>query len=207
MIGLKTYLDMGAKPEAGGIISVAASVFKPTPYKQFCREWNAFLKGWDATAFHATDFYPGAREFWRKRPDGTVDNERLEMFDRDSKRIPRLIGTHARKLFVVSFKEREFECVAPLAWRERFGNVHGVAVQLALRAIGHWVDRVSYHDQIAYSLESGDDEESAIDALLKKHYTNPVLRKHTRIASHTFTSKGTARGLEVADCRTRKLPD
>ena len=70
---LKAYLDRGSKKQAAGIMCVATALFKPTPYKQFCRDWERFLDRWDAPVFHATDFYNGAGKFWRKRPDGTID--------------------------------------------------------------------------------------------------------------------------------------
>lgn len=56
------------------------------------------LKAWGATAFHATDFYSGAKEFKRN----TVERKRL--FEEDSKRIPRMIGACVQRILIVSFK-------------------------------------------------------------------------------------------------------
>src|SRR6187455_1196622 len=123
IVMLKVYLDRGAKSGKRGVMSIAGAMFWPFFYEQFLHVWQPFLDGWGASTFHATDFYPGAREFWRKRPDGTKDPERTALFERDSYRLPSLIAPYVRKLFVVAFREAEFEAVAPLEWRQRFGSV------------------------------------------------------------------------------------
>jgi len=86
---LKVFLDKGEKPDlirndGDKVLSVAAVVFRPNPYKQFVRPWNRMLKAWDASAFHATDFYPGAEEFERK------ESGRESLFKKDSLRLPSL---------------------------------------------------------------------------------------------------------------------
>src|SRR5260370_33029782 len=87
---LKVFLDRGAKRDSTDeIIAVAATVFKPLRYKQFVRPWNRMLRGWGASAFHATDFYNGAGEFKR-------DSQRKrESLEKDSKIIPKLVGKPA----------------------------------------------------------------------------------------------------------------
>jgi hypothetical protein len=65
------------------------------------------LKDWQASAFHATDFYNGAVEFERNTP------ARRKLFDEDSKRIPGMITDHIQHILLVSFRPREFLEVAP----------------------------------------------------------------------------------------------
>jgi hypothetical protein len=84
---LKVYLDRGAKSDSSdSVVSVASAIFKPVAYKQFVRPWNRMLRGWRASAFHATDFYNGAGEFKRDTP------AKLERHITDSKLLPRIIG-------------------------------------------------------------------------------------------------------------------
>src|SRR5882762_8934586 len=108
---LRVYLDRGAKSDADdGVVAVAATVFKPLGYKRFVRPWNRMLRGWEASAFHATDFYNGAEEFKRNTP------RRRERFDRDSKVIPTLVGENIEYILVVAARPHEFVNEAPQRW-------------------------------------------------------------------------------------------
>ena len=196
---VKVYFDRGAKLEAGGIMCVAASLFKTTPYRQFRKQWETVLKGWQATEFHATDFYSGYGEFKRHCPDGKLDPNLKARFDRDSRELPTIIGTHVGKLFLVSLKEQEFESVAPPAWREHFGTLPAVAAQMTASVIGYWSNRTNYKGPIAYVIEAGDDGRE-MERALRKMFDDPTNREHTRMAGYpTVVEKGRARGLEVSD--------
>jgi len=98
IVTMKVYMDRGAREDSpDGVMCVAATVFKPTPYKQFVRHWNRMLRGWHASAFHATDFYPGAGAFKRRT------DQAKERYERDSKAIPSLIGEYTEQIIGVSF--------------------------------------------------------------------------------------------------------
>lgn len=197
---LNAYLDRGAKKQAGGVMCVAAALFKPTPYKQFRRQWNPLLKRWGAEAFHATDFYNGAEEFSWKRPDGTIDPTRRQWHEEDSKRIPVIVGAHAHELFVVSFRKDEYEALAPLAWRQQYGGVHRLAAQMMGSLIGFWAKHKNYPGKVAYFYETGDEEGAQVTEAFRKLYDNPRDRDHCRMAATPIgVEKGTARGLEAAD--------
>ena len=129
---------------------VAAAAFRPFGYEWFLHEWRLILDAWGASAFHASDFYPGGRKspFWRNHPDGTVDPERLARFERHSKEIPLIIGKYVHQLFVMSLRKDEFEAVAPSAWRQQFGGVHRVAAQMTLSQVGFWAQRVNYSGDV-----------------------------------------------------------
>ncbi len=198
---LKAYLDRGAKNYGrSSVMCVGAALFKPTPYKQFTRSWERMLREWDASSFHATDFYNGGGEFQRSRPDGSAIPGRQRQFEHDSRFIPMVIGEHVHRLFVVSLKVDEYEDVAPMAWRNRFGGVHQVAIQAVIDAIGHWADKARFSGEIAYVYETGDEEESQVSSALGKRHKSPKHRKHCRMASKPIgVEKGKARGLEVSD--------
>jgi hypothetical protein len=197
---LKVYLDRGARLEAGRVMCVAAALFQPFDYDRFLQLWQSLLDDWGATAFHATDFYPGAREFKRKRADGSFDPQRVAQFERDSRRIIEIVGTYVHQLFVVTFREDEYEAVAPKAWRDRFGGVHRIAAQLMAGSVGHWANREKYDGKIAYFYETGDPDEASVAGALRGLYDRPDQRKHTRMASPPVgVEKGNAHGLEVAD--------
>src|SRR6516162_2789226 len=94
---LKVFLDRGEKRgENGSVMCVAAVIFKPNAYKQFVRPWERILRRWDASAFHATDFYPGGGEFKRKG-----NPEREAWFQEDSRAIPKIVGEHASLVVTV----------------------------------------------------------------------------------------------------------
>ena len=197
---LKAYLDRGAKDGAGRVVTMAGAVFWPYFYDQFLHEWQPFLDGWQAKAFHATDFYSGAPPFDWKRPDGTVDPERRARHLSDSKRIPDMIGSYVEQLFVVCFREEELETVAPEAWRTLFGNVHRVAAQMIAQSIGYWARRTNQNGEIAYFYELGDGDDAYVADGLLSTFRAPEQRKHARMAATPIgVEKGKAHGLEVAD--------
>jgi len=198
---IKVYLDRAARSDAHGVIAIAGAMFWPFFYDQFLHLWEPFLRDWNAKAFHATDFYPGAGEFWRKHPDGNADRERTALFERDSRRLPELINPYVRKLFVVAFRKEEYESVAPLAWRQQFGPVNFVAAQMMAQSIGHWASREKHEGEISYFYETGEGpEEAEMHKGLLRVYDEPRLRRHSRMASTPVgVGKGNARGLEVAD--------
>lgn len=177
-------------------MSVGSVIFKPVKYKQFKRQWEPFVDAWGARAFHATDFYNGAEEFKRDTP------ERKAMFDRDSKRIPVIIGSNVQDVLLVSFRPDEYFTEAPSGWLEQFGtSVHSVAVQLCLIANGWWRYSKYRNRQFAYFMETGDTDQGELTKTVER------MRADTKtgtgaligVASFTPVDKGLARGLEAAD--------
>ncbi len=139
LVMLKVYLDRGAKSDSGdSIVSVAAAIFKPLGYKRFVRSWNRILRGWKASAFHATDFYNGAGEFKR---DTAAKQDRHTS---NSKLLPRIVGENIERILVVATRPEEFIREAPQKWKDLFGtNVHSIGVQMILIALGWWARRIT----------------------------------------------------------------
>src|SRR5687768_16159049 len=122
---LKVYLYRGCRKDDDGVMCVAAAIFEPTDYRTFSREWNRMLKGMKPGGvpyFHATDFFPGAGEHFRD----IAHPRRNEI----AKTLPSLINRRVLKVEAVTFRTDEFNATAPAEWRQRFGSVHGVAVQM-----------------------------------------------------------------------------
>lgn len=202
---LKVYMDLGAKRQSGRIMCATAALFEPWYYDAFLHEWQSILDGWNATAFHATDFYPGGKgktgDFRRKRPDGTLDPEKVARQTRDATRVVEVIAATVRQLFIVTLREDEYEAIAPKAWRDQFGDVRRVAVQLLADHIGHWANDQKYRGEIAYFYETGPKDEARAYQALHDRFDDPRHRKHMRMASTPIgVGKGKAHGLEVADC-------
>jgi hypothetical protein len=197
LVMLKAYLDLGAKQDShDGVMCVASVIFKPTKYKQFLRPWNRMLKRWSATAFHATDFYPGAQEFKRNTP------ERNQWFKEDSESIPQLIGRAIESILLVSFRPTEFLREAPAKWKKQFGtSVHSHAVQLCLISNGWWRCDHYPNEKFAYFMESGDTDEGEVVKTVERmrHDTETGTGRVIGISSFSPVEKGTARGLEAAD--------
>ena len=194
---LKVYLDRGAKSDADdGVISVAATVFKPLGYKRFIRPWNRMLRGWGASAFHATDFYPGAQEFKRDT------SSKKERFERDFKLIPKLIRENTARILVVSTRPAEFIREAPENWKATFGtNVHAIGVQILLIAMGWWAEECHFNERFAYVRESGDEDDAQVASSVRSMRTgHPDTARLIRVASFAHVEKGIARGTEAADC-------
>ena len=195
-------MDRGQKSdEEDEILTVASVIYDPDPYKRFRQVWERMLKPWGASAFHATDFYPGAGEFGRDTP------ERQKLYDQDSRRIPIMVGKYAKRIVFVSFRPEEFNLTAPPYWKEYFGNsIHSQAVQLLLIANGWWRYTRCRQKTFAYFMESGDEDQGQILQTVermrhdKENGTGAVIG----VSSFTPVDKKTvsARGLEAADfCR------
>lgn len=197
LVMLKVFLDRGFKVDAtDGVVAVAATVFKPLGYKRFVRPWNRMLRGWGASAFHATDFYPGAQEFKRE----TLS--RQGRFDRDSKLIPSLIHDNVEHILVVATKPEEFLREAPESWKNTFGtNVHSIGVQTLLIALGWWAEDNCFNERYAYFRESGDEDDGEVALSVERMRTgHPETARLIRVASFAHVEKGIARGTEAADC-------
>jgi hypothetical protein len=152
------------------------------------------LKAWGASAFHATDFYPGAQEFIRDTP------ERQHLYDEDCKRIPNMIARHVQRVVLISFRPQEFLDTAPQVWKDTFGtNVHSHAVQLCLFSNGWWRFDKCRQESFAYFMESGDTDEGQVLKDVERMRNDAATSKVIKVSSFTSTSKGAARGLEAAD--------
>lgn len=195
LVMLKGYLDRGEKADATtGIMCVASVIFKPVQYTKFIRPWNRMLDRWNATAFHATDFYNGAEEFKRDT------NRRKLLFEQDSRRIPAMIGQHVYRVLLVAFNPDEFNSTAPAGWKEKFGtSIHAQAAQLSLIANGWWRDKRCPSQSLAYVMESGDPDETEVISGVARMKRDEQTARVIRVVSFTTADKGTARGTEAAD--------
>jgi hypothetical protein len=194
---LRAYMDRGAKRDAADeVMCVACVIFKPTAYKQFVRPWNRMLKAWGAKEFHATDFYPGAKEFKRNTP------ERQALFEKDSRLIPQMIAKAVTQILIVSFRPSELMAVAPARWKEKVGtNAHSHAAQICLLSNGDWLKETKRrHESFAYFMESGDEDQAEVLSDVEGMRAHKNTAKHIKVASFSTVNKGMARGLEAADC-------
>jgi hypothetical protein len=196
LLMLKVFLDRGAKRDPKEeVVTVGCVVFKPTPYKQFVRQWKRMLKPWGAKSFHSTDFYNGYEEFKRL---GIPDREKL--FQDDCRRIPEMVGHHIYCARTVSFNPEEFLRAAPPKWIERYGtSVHSHAVQICLIFNGYWREKTCPSESLAYFMESGDPDSGeimkAVEGMRQHAKTGPVIK----ISSFTTVDKGEANGTDAAD--------
>jgi hypothetical protein len=192
---LRAYLDRGEKASATDLVMcTACTIFKESAYKQFERPWNRMLNRWDATAFHATDFYPGGGEFKRDTP------KRREWFKEDCKNIPNLIGKKLTRVMCVAFRPDEFVAKASPDWKERFGtDTYAMAVQLCLVMNGWWLQEKRPAEYFAYVREKEGVRDGtiddAIDRLRKHHEYGSLLH----IKSYKTVAKGEERGTEASD--------
>jgi len=197
LVMLKVYLDRGYKEDGtDAVVAVAAVVFRPVAYKQFVRPWNRLLRGWTASAFHSTDFYPGAQEFKR----GT--QAKKDRFDRDSKIVPRLIRENTKYILVVAARPQEFLKEAPDSWKNTFGtNIHAIGIQTLLITMGWWAEDNCYNEKFAYFRESGDKDDGEVARSVEAMRTgHPDTARLIRISSFAHVQKGIERGTEAADC-------
>jgi hypothetical protein len=196
LVMMKVYLDRGLKKDAtDGVVTVAAAIFKPVPYKRFVRPWNRMLAGWNASAFHATDFYPGGDEFRRNTP------ELCERFERDKRLIPQLVGQHAARLMAIGFRPDEYLAVATPQFKAAYGlSLHSMATQLILILLGWWAKDINYRAGFACFMESGDPDEIEVVETVHNMKRDAVTGPHIQVKSFTTIDKGSARGLEAADC-------
>jgi len=196
LVMLKVFLDRGAKRDSTDeIIAVAATVFKPLRYKQFVRPWNRMLRGWGASAFHATDFYNGAGEFKRD------SQSKRERFEKDSKIIPKLVGKPAENILIVAARPEELLRAAPPGWKEQFGtSVHSLGVQMCLISMGWWAEKHHFNERFAYFRESGDEDDGEVASTVERmRHGHADTARMIRVSSFIHVNKGVARGTEASD--------
>ena len=193
---LKVFLDRGAKSDpTDEVVAVAATVFKPLGYKQFVRPWNRMLRGWGASAFHATDFYNGCGEFKRDTP------ARQSRFETDSRLIPQLVGEKVNHILVVAARPDEFVAEASERWKNTFGtNVHSIGVQMILIAMGWWAEEYHFNERFAYFRESGDDDDAEVASTVERMRVGHAdTARMIRVSSFAHVEKGLATGTEASD--------
>jgi len=196
LVMLKVFLDRGAKRDSTDeIIAVAATVFKPLRYKQFVRPWNRMLRGWGASAFHATDFYNGAGVFKRD------SQSKRERFEKDSKIIPKLVGKPAENILIVAARPEELLRAAPPGWKEQFGtSVHSLGVQMCLISMGWWAEKHHFNERFAYFRESGDEDDGEVASTVERmRHGHADTARMIRVSSFIHVNKGVARGTEASD--------
>jgi hypothetical protein len=202
LVMLKVYFDLGAKSDnSDGVVTVAAAMFRAETYRNFIRVWRPMVRRWGAEAFHATDFYNGAREFWRLNPDGTKHPERMKWFEQDCYAIPTMIGANAIRLVAIGFRPKEFLSLASDAFKSSYGtSLHSMATQLILIANGWWAKDVGYDGKFACFMESGDDDSWEVEDSVRRMKLDGETGRHIQVQSFTTIDKGEAHGLEAADC-------
>jgi hypothetical protein len=152
------------------------------------------LKAWGAEAFHATDFYGGAKAFKRD------SSARQSRYDEDSRHIPKIIGQNVERIFLVSFRPKEFAQIASPEWKEKFGaSVHSHAVQLCLIANGWWRHEKCPTESFSYFMEAGDMDESEVVKTVARMRQNTETAPIIKVNSFTIAEKGADRGNEAAD--------
>jgi len=153
------------------------------------------VRGWGASAFHATDFYNGAQEFKRDTPS------KRERFDRDSKSVPKLVGENVEHILVVAARPDEFLREASQRWKEAFGtNIHSIGVQMILIAMGWWAEENHFNERFAYFRESGDEDDAEVAATVERMREGHAdTARMIRISSFAHVEKGMAKGTEASD--------
>jgi len=156
------------------------------------------LNMWEASSFHATDFYNGAGEFRRDTP------KREQMFQQHSREIPWIIGKSAAYVLLVAFNPQEFDKLATPQWKKKFGeSVHSHAVQLSLIATGWWRQAKYPSQSLAVVMEAGDEDGGTISQTVERMRADEATAKVIRVSSFTTAAKGVARGTEAADFAAR----
>ena len=136
-------MDKSSKDEAHGIMCVSGAVFEPERFKVFSRLWNRMLDRVGIGHFHAADFY-GRYGYCKGIPK--------DKHDFACRRIPQLINEHTSCVLTVSFRQQEFDTVAPPEWKKRFGSTHGVATQMVVGRSGIGLTSTNTADQLPTSL-------------------------------------------------------
>jgi hypothetical protein len=192
---MKLYMDKGQKSDqSDDVVTVAAAIFSGAGCRRFEKGWRGFLKGWKASAFHATDFYNGRGEFERETP------AKKARFERDCRRLPGLVGTDAHRLIAVAFRPAEFKQTAPESFRARYGeSVHSLAAQIVLIVNGWLAIQEKYTHGFTGFMESGDDDESRVLDTVRAMRADAKTGPHLQLDSFLSVKKGKAKGLEAAD--------
>ncbi len=190
---LSAYFDESARLDAGSIMCVAGYVFKPAEYERFCQQWREMLqevKPGGVTALHMVDLCHGRKEF-----AGVPQQKRDDML----RSAVEIINAHIYTGIAVSFRQDEFESMAPANWPRAFGSIYSVACQLTLQVFAQWAGQHDCDEPVAYFFETGHRHQAEANALLDGVGGHPVLGPRFHYHSHSFVRKQDAFGLQAAD--------
>jgi len=186
---LNGYYDESARQGARDPISVAGYPFKPTAYKQFCRQWRNVLRAAGGVDFlHMTDLYAGKAQYEQLKDRASVFKMAVDTIDQ-----------YATAGVGVAFFQDELEALVPEEWPQRFGSNYSGACQICLQLTANWLDEHRQFASVFYTLENGHTFRNEIDRVLHKAAGTPELKQLFRYHGHTFLDKRDATGLQAAD--------
>lgn len=190
---LNGYFDESERRDKPEQICVGGYLFKPTAYRQFCRQWRRdvlMFEGRAFSAFHATDLVAGRGEY-----DGLSIPDRVQILDRAvdaiTTRMYAGVGVH--------FYVNEFIAAAPKNWPQGRGSIYSAACQACLHSTAFWMKERRNFDRILYVFERGHKFEHEANALLIATGRHEELRREFHYQNHLFEEKQAAYGLHAAD--------
>jgi hypothetical protein len=190
---LTGYFDESERRDRPEQICVGGYLFKPTAYRQFCRQWKRTVLRFDGrsfAAFHATDLYAGRGEY-----EGLSISDRVQILDR----AVDAITTHMFAGIGVRFDVAEFVAGAPKGWAQGRGSIYTTCCQVCLHSAAFWINDRRDFSKISYVFERGHKYQHEADALLRAIGRHEGLRQHFNYQTHMFEEKQRACGLHAAD--------
>lgn len=191
-LALDGYFDESERTEASEPLSVAGYIFKPTPYKAFCRAWKRMLRSGPTptTHFHMANLYARDKEYTGWTVEQRADYLKLAV---NAAREHKFCGVS------VLFSQSDFERIAPPLWKFQYSSMYSAACQMVLRTTAHWMEHHKTFLPIAYAFESGHRFWDEADGILRGIGQYPELKRDYRYRTHFPLDKKDSYGLQAAD--------
>jgi hypothetical protein len=212
-VPLVACFDESIRDEGSSPICVGGYLFRAGAYTRFSERWRREvlrLKNRKIiTHFHMTELCAGRGQF-----QGISIDDRVHALSCAVDVISALCYASVG----ISFRQKEFEQMAPPEWPTFRGSIYSVACHMCLQTTAHWLRSNRSHLDVEYVFEDGHRMKGEADNVLKAIAKDERARKHFRYRNHRFAEKGQEYGLQAADLlvwvvtkaaiigETRKMP-
>ena len=183
----EAYFDESGTHDGSPVLCVGGIIIESTAAKELDRLWVEMLGRYGIEAFHMTDCASGLDEFkplWKTK-----------CIDIATEAIG-LARDYITDGLMVSVVPTDFERYA--APHPLVGTAYTCCAYGCIAGVQRWADRAGFFGDIAYFFESGHRSQRQANELMNEIFSEPLLRRQYRYASHTFADK--KEGAYLTDC-------
>ena len=181
---MQVYSDAS---DLGGYYSIGSLLIRKSKVRPFEKKWRRMLSNFGLTHFHMTDCNANQGEFRNLGDDR----------DRCARQAISILIEYGEKASIFCVKKSDFnEIILPSGLMP---NPFALGVWYMLFDTRHWADDNDPNARISYIFESGDDDQSDADTLLKSIAQDPIRSQNSRYNGHAFLPKIGSLPTQAAD--------
>lgn len=185
---LECYFDESGSHDGSPVLCVAGYLFDKDRCRELDLKWNDMLGRYKLPYFRMSSCAHNDYPF-----NHLTSNE----CDLAAREAIKLINDHALLGVAVAINERDYN-----TWFDgpsHTGSAYTFCCWQVLSGIRSWIMKNDFHGDVGYFFESGHDSDGEADALMKRIFSNPNLKRNYCYAAHAFVDKKKVRPVQTAD--------